>query len=97
MTKVIDPNNADLFDGYGNGSLHLYVVCTPDWKPYQNGDASYLELDFHFSDWEALSWKALKAGEIPYEEYIYGEDNSEIVERNRNKFQQSISEYPMLY
>lgn len=96
MKEVIDPNDADLFDGFGNGSLHLYVVCTPDWEPYQNGDARYLGLDFHASDWEALLWKALKAGEIHYQEYVYGEDNSEIEERNRKKFQQSILEYPML-
>lgn len=95
--EIIDPDNADLFDGFGNGSLHLYVVCTPDWKPYRNGNVRYLELDFHDSDWEALLWKELRAGEVHYEEYGRpDEDYEKIVERNRKRFQQSISEYPML-
>jgi hypothetical protein len=92
--KVIDPSNADLFDGFGNGSLHLYVVCTPNWQPYEEGDARYLNLDFHFSDWEALFYGALNGARG--DEYIVGEDINEYEERNRKKFQQSIPEYPML-
>jgi len=25
---LVDMENADLFDGFGNGSLHMYVVCS---------------------------------------------------------------------
>lgn len=96
MTQAIEPNDADLFDGFGNGSLHLYVVCTPGWKPYQDGNVHYLDLDFHGNDWEALLWNALGAGETKYDEYVEGEDIVEFHERNRKKFQQSVPDYPML-
>ena len=87
-------DNSDLFDGFGNGSLHMYVVCTPDWKPYREGDARYLELDFHFNDWEALFFDALDAHRWdPYEE---GEDIVFYTERNRRKFHESLPEFPLL-
>ena len=47
-------DNSDLFDGFGNGSLHMYVVCTPGWTPYKEGDARCMDIDFHYDDWTAL-------------------------------------------
>src|SRR5215510_7845977 len=96
MTQVIDPEDADLFDDFGNGSLHLYAVSAPGWIPYQEGDACYLNLDFHYTDWEALLWNALLDGKFKYDEYVKGENVNEHQERNRKKFQQSIPDYPML-
>lgn len=87
MTNAVDPNNEDLFDGFENGSHHLYVVCEPNWRPYDSGDARYLELDFHVSDWEALFWDVLGCPKF---------DLNESSERNREMFQQAIPEYPML-
>jgi hypothetical protein len=84
---VSDSNNADLFDGFGNGSHHLWVVCDPNWHPYDSGDARYLELDFHRSDWEALFFDALGCPQF---------DWNESHERNYEIFRQSIPQYPML-
>ena len=80
-------DNADLFDGFGNGSHHLWVVCDPDWRPYDKGNAWYLELDFHRSDWYALSIDELHCPEC---------DLNETRERNYEIFRRSIPEYPML-
>jgi hypothetical protein len=52
MTQEVD--DSDLFDGFGNGSLHMYVVCTPSWTPYKEGDARYIDMDFHYADQETL-------------------------------------------
>jgi hypothetical protein len=85
--SVSDSDNADLFDGFGNGSHHLWVVCDPNWRPYDAGNAWYLELDFHVSDWKALFWDVLHCPEF---------DLNESREKNRELFSQSIPEYPML-
>ncbi len=87
-------DNSDLFDGFGDGSLHFYVVADSELKPYETDDSTYLELDFHFSDWKALFVKTLKVPE--YEEYKFDEDIKLFEERNRKKFQESIPDYPML-
>ena len=87
-------DNSDLFDGFGNGSLHMYVVCTPDWKPYQEGDARYLDMDFHYTDWEALFFGALNAHQ--WEPHVEGDNAHEHQERNRRKFHESIPDFPTL-
>lgn len=84
----VTPENADLFDGFRNGSHHLWIVCEPNWRPYDGGgDARYLDLDFHTSDWEALFRLMLGCPEY---------DLNQTKERNRELFHQSIPDFPML-
>ncbi|MDQ3686554.1 MAG: hypothetical protein M3430_13280 [Acidobacteriota bacterium] len=85
--SVSDSDNADLFDGFGNGSHHLWVVCDPDWRPYDAGNAWYLELDFHSRDWNALFKDELHCPDY---------DSNETRERNYEIFRQSLPNYPML-
>ena len=95
MTIEVSPENEDLFDGFGNGSLHLYLVRDPENRHGEDrSDAFYIELDFHFSDWEALFIDVLH---FPgWDKYVEGDDVNELHERNRKKFEQTIPEYPML-
>ena len=91
-----DPqDNSDLFDGFGNGSLHLYVVCAPGWKPYDSGDARYLDLDFHVTDWEALFLGFLNVP-APWVPYVEGEAVTEHHEKSRKNFHESLPDFPML-
>ena len=56
MTPEIDPENADLFDGRENGSLHIYLARNPEtWHE----DKFDMRLDFHADDWFALFVTAL--------------------------------------
>ena len=89
------PENADLFDGFGNGSLHLYFVRNPEnWHGEDRGDAFYTELDFHARDWDALFIDVLH---FPgWDEYAEGDDIDELHERNRKKFELTIPAYPKL-
>lgn len=95
MKLEIDPENVDLFDGFGNGSLHLHFVRDPEnWHGEERRDAFYIELDFHPGDWEALFFDVLH---FPgRDKYVEGDDINELNERNRKKFEQAIPEYPML-
>ena len=94
MEIEVTPENRDLFDGFGNGSLHMGVQRDSDWSGIESNDGLYLNLDFHFSDWEALFINVLK---FPgWDEYIQGEDVFEHHERNRKKFQENIPQYPLL-
>ena len=83
-------------EGFGNGSLHPYVVRNPVsyWDDGYHKDDFYVGFDFHWVDWEALFWGALNAAER--DEYVQGEDIIEFHERNRRKFEESIPEYPLL-
>ena len=95
MKLQIDSTDADLFDGFRNGSLHLHLVYDPaNWRGNDRDNAFYLELDFHLSDWQALFIGVLKVPD--YERYVEGDDINELHERNRNKFEKSIPDYPML-
>ena len=95
MKLQIDSEDADLFDGFGNGSLHLYLSQDPgNWRGVDRPEEFYLELDFHLSDWEALFVGILKVPD--YDRYVEGDDINEHHERNRMKFEQSIPDYPML-
>lgn len=71
------PLRLDLFDGFGNGSLHFEI-----------GLYRYIELDFHYRDWEALFIETL--GCPTYEPCQPGEDPMECHERNRCQFQAAI-------
>ena len=83
------------FDGFGNGSLHMCLVRDPEnWHGVKNADGFYLELDFHFTDWEALFIDVL--GFAGWDSYVEGDDIDELHERNRKKFEQTIPEYPTL-
>ena len=93
MTDDIE-DNSDLFDGFGNGSLHMCVVCTPGWKPYMPGDVHYLDLDFHITDWETLFIKALGAHE--WRQLPGGDYPEDYDEQQRSKFYESIPEFPRL-
>ena len=86
---------SDIFDGFGNGSLHIYLADSSYTFGYPaTGEAYYIKLDFHFSDWEALFSVALGCPE--YDQHVEGEDSNECQERNRRRFQQSLPEQQML-
>ena len=49
MGIEIEPQKADLFDGFRNGSLHIYLVRDPDgWRGEPREDAFYMECRFPF-------------------------------------------------
>lgn len=73
----------DLFDGFGNGSLHFKV-----WLD------RYIGLDFHPVDWQALFIETL--GCPPYDPCQPEEDGHQCQERNRRRFQAAIPQYPLL-
>ena len=53
MKPDVDPENADLFDGRGNGSLHIYLARDPErWHVAE--DTVEMRFDFHPDDWHAL-------------------------------------------
>jgi len=89
------PENADLFDDFGNGSLHLYFARNPEnWRGEDRRDAFYIELDFHACDWDALYIDVLR---FPgWDEYAEGNDIDELHERNRRKFELTIPAYAKL-
>jgi hypothetical protein len=95
MKDEINPENAGLFDGFRNGSLHMYLVRDPkNWHGESLEDGFYMDLDFHYSDWEALYIDVLH---FPgWDGYVEGDDINELQERNRKKFEQTIPEYPKL-
>ena len=83
-------------EGWGNGSLHPRVVHNPMhyWDGGQSENDFYVGFDFHRHDWEALFWTALNAARL--DEYVQGEDIIQYHERNRQKFEDSIPDYPFL-
>jgi hypothetical protein len=85
MRSEIDPENADLFDGRENGSLHIYLARVLD---PQSEDAVDLRLDFHAGDWWALFVNVLH---VPTSDWI---DLPR--EGQRIEFRQALAEYPML-
>jgi hypothetical protein len=75
-------DESDLFDGFGNGSLHICV------------DHTYINLDFHWRDWEALFLDGLAAYHWePPPDGTYPEDHDY---RERVKFYDSLPEFPRL-
>lgn len=95
MKINISPEDEDIFDGFGNGSLHMCLVRDPkNWRGVEQTDGFYMELDFHGSDWDALFIDVL--GFPGWDEYVEGDDVFELHERNRKKFERTIPEYPML-
>ena len=85
MTPEIDPENADLFDGRENGSLHIYLARNPEtWHE----DKFDMRLDFHADDWFALFVTALG---VPLSEF-----DGRPREWREARIRQVIPEYPAL-
>lgn len=53
MKPDIDPENADLFGGRENGSLHIYLARDLE-RWHVAGDTVEMRIDFHPEDWHAL-------------------------------------------
>ena len=104
MKPDIDPENADLFDGRENGSLHIYLARDPErWTVAE--DTVEMRFDFHPGDWHALFVGVLQ---VP----ILDEDDlQQLIERNRyvevhetlgpdewqeQKFREATTDNPML-
>ena len=103
MKPDIDPENADLFDGRENGSLHIFLARDPErWQLAE--DTVALRFDFHPEDWQALFVGVLQ---VELDE----DDLQELIDRNRSvevheilgpdewqeqKFREATTEYPML-
>jgi len=85
MKFEIDPENADLFDGRANGSLHILLAPVADTN---SRDAVEMRLDFHCVEWEALFVGVL---DVPTSDWV-GLSR----EGQRVKFRQALPEYPML-
>jgi hypothetical protein len=85
MKSEIDPENADLFDGRANGSLHIHLAPVAD--PLSR-DAVDTRLDLHYEDWEALFVGVLH---VPTSHW---RDLSR--EAQRIEFRKVLPEYPML-
>ena len=85
MKFEVDPENADLFDGRENGSLHIWIAPVAD--PSSEG-AVDLRLDFHEADWGALFVGALR---------LRTSDSGGLSrEGQRVQFRQALPEYPLL-
>jgi hypothetical protein len=84
---AIDPAHPDhdLFDGFGNGSLHMILKC--------DLTRADLHLDFHPWDWEALFLDRL--GCPAYDAAVDGADNA-CHDRWRGRFTRALSDYPLL-
>ncbi len=74
----------DLYDGWGNGSLHPMVGLLRN---------RYMEIDFHLWDWEALFLEGFGCP-APYPGGP--EDGPEHDEHCRQRFRAAIPEYPLL-
>lgn len=89
----VPPENPapDIFEGCNNGTLHIYVVHNPGtW----NAAAGYQHIPVCLTedDWQAIFINHLHCAER--EPYVPGEDDW--LNRNRQLFERSIPEYPML-
>ena len=103
MKPDVDPENADLFDGRGGGSLHIFLARDPErWHVAE--DTVALRFDFHPEDWQALFVGVLHVG-------LDEDDLQQLIDRNRyvevhetlgpdewqeQKFREATTEYPML-
>jgi hypothetical protein len=85
MTSEIDPENADLFDGRENGSLHIFLGRIAD--PASDG-AVDMRLDFHHDDWAALFVGVL---DVPTSDWLHLSREAQRIE-----FRKALPEYPML-
>ena len=93
MTVDVETLASDIFEGCGNGTLHIYVVRVPGtW----NGDAGdrHIPVCLNEDDWQAIFFKCLHSAER--EPYVGGEDTNDWLNRNRRLFEQPIPDYPML-
>lgn len=83
----------DMFEGCGNGTLHIAVVHDPAQWSEDAGDRD-IRICFNSDDWESVFLKSLHC---PVREpYSQGEDVNDWKERNRICFQRAIPQFPML-
>ena len=83
MKPDIDPENADLFDGRENGSLHIFLARDPErWAVAE--DTVVVRFDFHPEDWHALFVDVLHAAAQGPPEWV------------REEFREATTDYPML-
>lgn len=86
---------ADIFGDCGNGMLDLSIAEDPNnWG--QNPKDRHLDVCIHEGDLKAIYTDTFQVNEAEFEKYEEGKNSSELHERNRKIFEQSISEYPML-
>jgi hypothetical protein len=106
MNPEIDPEITDLFDGRGNGSLHIHLARDPErWHGAESEDSVDMRLDFHPDDWVALFVDVLHVP-VPNEDDLQQlNERSRYVERDevivlrewrRDMFREATSQYPML-
>ena len=93
MTVAVETPASDIFEGCGNGTLHIYVARVPGIWNANVGDR-HIPVCVNEHDWQAIFFKRLHSAER--EPYVRGEDTNEWRERNRRLFAASIPEYPML-
>jgi hypothetical protein len=94
MADEVESVDADIFGGRGNGTLHLCVVRTlGEWND-SAGDR-YLKVDFNSRNWASIFFETLHC-HPEWTPYVEGEDINDHTERNRQLFQQSIPDYPLL-
>lgn len=78
------------------GRLHIYVVRNPEkWDYTTNELDRYLE-DLEGREWVGLFRHTLKCPMGIDQPWVDGEDSSKWRESNRLRFQQAISQYPLL-
>lgn len=104
MKPDLDPENADLFDGRENGSLHIFLARDPErWHVAE--DTVWMRFDFHPEDWHALFVGVLHVPMLNEEDLqqlrgrnLYAEADERIdrFEWERDLFRDALSEYPML-
>ena len=104
MKPDIDPENADLFDGRGNGSLHIYLARDPErWRGAE--DTVDMRFDFHPEDWDALFVNVLHVPMLNEDDLqqqhgrnlcVEADDYIDRFEWERDLFRDALPEYPML-
>ena len=106
MKADIDPENADLFDGWGNGSLHIYLARDPErWRGAELQDFLETRLGFNLDDWDALFVNVLHVSMLNAEDlqqlhgrnlYVEADERIDRFEWERDLFRDALPGYPML-
>jgi hypothetical protein len=93
MTFPLEIVSPAIFEGCGNGTLHIYVVRDPaNWNA--NAGDRHIPVCLNGGDWQSIFFKRLHCPES--EPYVRGEDTNDWLNRNRRLFERSIPDYPML-
>jgi len=106
MKADIDPENADLFDGWGNGSLHIYLARDPERRRgAELQDFLDTRLGFNPDDWDALFVNVLHVSMLNAEDlqqlhgrnlYVEADERIDRFEWERDLFRDALPGYPML-